>query len=171
MGMSQRGITITTVLILLYWPSSLSAAAPSSCADADLLLLNGHIVTMESPNVVSSMAVRDGKVLAVGSDQELAGCVSARTNVVDMRKRTVLPGLIDVHTHAVEWTKGILRGQIDARYPKIHSISEIAQEVGERAGKLKPGEWIIGSAWDDAVSIATLHAKISTPSPRTTRSI
>src|ERR1700745_1778192 len=105
MGMSQRGITITTVLILLYWPSSLSAAAPASCADADLLLLNGHIVTMESPNVVSSMAVRDGKVLAVGSDQELAGCVSARTNVVDMRKRTVLPGLIDVHTHAVEWTK------------------------------------------------------------------
>jgi len=99
---------------------------------------------------VSSMAVRDGRVLAIGSDSKLNACASARTNVVDLQKRTVLPGLIDVHTHAMEWTKGILRGQIDAGYPKVHSISEIVHEVSERAGKLKPGEWIIGSAWDDA---------------------
>lgn len=142
---------IARILILLYCPSLSSAVTPSSCADADLLLRNGHIVTMESQqSVVSSMAVRDGRVLAIGSDSKLNVCASARTNVVDLQKRTVLPGLIDVHTHAMEWTKGILRGQIDAGYPKVHSISEIVHEVSERAGKLKPGEWIIGSAWDDA---------------------
>ena len=91
--------------------------APStaaSCTDADLLLRNGHIVTMDSPPVVTAMAVRSGKILALGSDAELASCVSSRTNIIDLGRRTVLPGLVDVHTHMMEWTKGILRGQFDA---------------------------------------------------------
>jgi len=122
-----------------------------SCMDADLLLRNGHIVTMDSPQkFVTAMAVRNGKILALGNDEELASCASARTKVVDLQKRTVLPGLIDVHTHAMEWAKGILRGQIEAGYPKVHAISEIAQAVGRRAAKLKPGEWIVGSGWDDS---------------------
>ena len=142
---------ITPVLILLGSRSFLAAATAPLCADADLILRNGHIVTMESaPSVVTAMAVRDGRVLTMGSDPELVGCAGARTKIVDLQKRTVLPGLIDVHTHAMEWTKGILRGQIDAGYPRLHAISEIVHEVGQRAGKLKPGEWVVGSGWDDS---------------------
>ncbi len=123
----------------------------STCADADLLLRNGHMVTMDAEHrVASALAVRDGKILAVGGDQDLASCASARTRIVDLQKRTVLPGLIDVHTHAMEWTKGILRGQIDAGYPNVHSIKEIADEVRSRAASVAPGQWIQGAGWDDA---------------------
>lgn len=76
----------------------------------------------------------DDRVLAIGSDSKLNVCASARTNVVDLQKRTVLPGLIDGHTHAVD--ESILRGQIGACYPKVHSMSEIVHEVSERAGEL-----------------------------------
>src|SRR5208283_2203740 len=62
----------------------------------------------------------------------------------------VLPGLIDVHTHAMEWVKSILRDEIDAGYPAVHSISEITQAVAHRAATLTQGRWIVGSGWDDA---------------------
>lgn len=122
----------------------------SVCLDADLLVRNGRIVTMDaSEHTAESMAVRDGKILALGRDEELAGCASPRTRVLDLAGARVLPGLIDVHTHALEWAKSILRNQIEARYPAVRSIAEIADQVRERVAA-QPGEWIRGSGWDDA---------------------
>jgi hypothetical protein len=125
------------------------SAIGQTCKDADLVLEHGHIVTMNGARgIADAMAVRDGKILAVGAG--LADCVSSRTQVVDLHGRTVLPGLIDVHTHAMEWVKSILRGEIDAGYPAVHSIAEITQAVGRRVASIPQGQWIIGSNWDDA---------------------
>lgn len=146
--MKDLGVLAVILVLPVFVLSNPSLAA--SCADADLLLTNGHIVTMDSPAVVTAMAARDGKILALGNDAELASCASSRTRVVDLGKRTVLPGLIDVHTHVMEWTKGILRGQIDASYPKVHSIAEIVAEVSQRAKVSSAGGWILGSGWDDS---------------------
>ncbi len=128
-----------------------SSAAAQVCRDADLVLKRGHIVTMDGAGkVVEAMAVRDGKVLATGDDQAIADCVSSRTQVLDLEGRTVLPGLIDVHTHAMEWVKSLVRGEIDAGYPSVHSIAEIMQAVARRAAELPARQWIRGSGWDDA---------------------
>jgi len=122
-----------------------------NCLDADLILQNGHIVTMAaSPETATAIAVRDGKILALGGDNALRRCASPGTKIVDLGKRTVIPGLIDVHTHAMEWTKEILRGAINAGYPKVHSVTEIVHQVAQRAAAAKPGQWIEGSGWDDA---------------------
>jgi predicted amidohydrolase YtcJ len=59
----------------------------------------------------------------------------------------------------MEWTKGILRGQIDAGYPKTRAISEVTAEIARRAATLKEGDWILGSGWDD--SKLTEHRYIS----------
>jgi hypothetical protein len=126
-------------------------AVAQTCTDADLLLRDGHIITMDgAKRVVDAMAVRDGRILALGDDAVLAACASSRTQLLDLHRRTVLPGLIDVHTHAMQWVKGILRGEIDAGYPAVHSISEITQAVAYRAATLPQGHWIVGSGWDDA---------------------
>lgn len=122
-----------------------------TCTDADLLLIHGHIVTMdEGHRVVEAVAVRENKVLAIGDDKTLAGCATSRTQLLDLHGQTVLPGLIDVHTHAMEWVKNILRGEIDAGYPAVHSITEISQAVSRSAAVLPRGQWILGSGWDDA---------------------
>ena len=90
------------------------AAVATSCVDADLLVKNGHIITMDPDHrTASSMAVRDGRILALGSDDELARCASTRTRVVDLHGKTVLPGLIDIHTHALQWAKSIVMGMIE----------------------------------------------------------
>ncbi len=126
-------------------------AIAQTCGDADFFLRNGHIVTMDGArSVVSAMAVRDGKIFALGSDAALAGCASSRTQLLDLHGHTVLPGLIDVHTHVMEWAKSILSGEIDAGYPAIHSIAEITQAVAHRAATLPRGQWIVGAGWDDS---------------------
>lgn len=128
-----------------------ATAVAQTCQDADLLLHNGHIVTMNAAqSVVGAMTVRDGRILALGDNNTLARCATSRIQSLDLHGRTVLPGLIDVHTHAMEWVKSILRGEIDTGYPAVHSIPDIAQAVAHRAAAIPLGEWIIGSGWDDA---------------------
>lgn len=128
------------------WP-----AGTTSCLDADLLLRHGHIVTMNAAKpIANAMAIRDGKILAVGTDEDLASCASARTHVVDLEGQTVLPGLIDIHTHSMEWAEGILRNQIDLTYPNVHSVTDIVRMVRDRAAKAPKQEWIVGNGWDDA---------------------
>ncbi len=125
-------------------------AIADECAPADVILSNGHIVTMDGGRrVVSAVAVRDGRIEAVGTEQAIAVCAGAATKRVDLKGRTVLPGFIDVHTHALEWAKGIVRGEIDAGYPAVHSIAEIKAAVAEHARTIAPGQWVRGAGWDD----------------------
>ena len=86
-----------------------SAAVP--CQDADLFVRNAHIITMDSVHSsASAMAVRDGRILAIGSDSEISGCASERTRKIDLHGETVLPGLIDVHTMRWSGPKGFCVG-------------------------------------------------------------
>ena len=143
----RHGVTKLALFVTICF----TPAIAQTCRDADLLLRNGHIVTMDgAKSVAGAMAVRDGRILALGDDDALAGCASPRTQLLDLHGQTVLPGLIDVHTHAMEWVKSILSGEIDAGYPAVHSIVEITQGVARRAATLSRGQWIVGSGWDDA---------------------
>jgi predicted amidohydrolase YtcJ len=127
----------------------LSRAA--ECAPADLILSNGHIITMDGGGrIASSLAVRNDRIDPVGTEQAVARCAGTTTRRVDLKGRTVLPGLIDVHTHALSWAKSIVRGEIDAGYPKVHTIAEIDAAISERARTVTAGEWILGGGWDDA---------------------
>ncbi len=140
---------IALVVLLFCGLARVARGAP--CLDADLIVRGGHIVTMDSDGgIVSALAIRDGRILAAGKNEELAGCASARTKIVELHGQTVLPGLIDVHTHVMEWAEGILRDQLDVTYPKVHSIADIVVMVRERAAKTPKGQWISGAGWDDA---------------------
>lgn len=145
-----RCLLLSACLLLL--AAAKAPAAPSpTCQEADLVVRNANIITMdEAGHVVQAMAVRAGKILAVGSNEDIAPCTSPRTEVLDLAGKTVLPGLIDVHTHALEWAKGILRNEIDANYPKVRSVADIVEQVRQRAAAAAPGQWILGFGWDDA---------------------
>jgi predicted amidohydrolase YtcJ len=129
----------------------IAVQAATSCAGAELIVRNAHIVTMDEAHpIASAMAIRDGKILAVGQDHDASPCAGQNTTVVDLQGKTVLPGLIDVHTHAMEWAKGILRNQLDTTYPKVHSIADVVALVRERVAHRGKGTWITGAGWDDS---------------------
>jgi predicted amidohydrolase YtcJ len=144
----KRAISIT-LFVLFGWGAG--PLLSQTCGNADVIVHNGMIITMDpADRIVEAMAVRDGKVAAIGTNQEMKRCGGAGTRTVDLGGKTVLPGLIDVHTHAMEWAKGVVRDQVDATYPGVKSIASLMEEIERRAKKASPGTWIIGAGWDDA---------------------
>ena len=142
---------VLSIALLCVLLTGMCAAQASPCADAESIFRNAKIVTMSDVRpTAQAMAVRDGKILAIGSESAVAPCASTRTKTVDLQGQTVIPGLIDVHTHASTWATTILRNEIDATYPNVKSIADVVELVRNRVASSKPGEWIIGSGWDDA---------------------
>lgn len=73
-----------------------------SMAAADLVLFNGKIFTAESSQPkAQALAVENGKVLQVGSDAEIKALADANTQLIDLAGKTLLPGMIDAHSHAI----------------------------------------------------------------------
>ena len=84
---------------------ALSTSALGSAAfgqNADTVLLNGKIVTLDAAiSTAEALAVRDGKIVAVGTSADVRAFAGAGTRMIDLEGRTVVPGLIDSHMHAI----------------------------------------------------------------------
>jgi len=121
----------------------------SGLGAADLLLLNGRIVTVDDGfGMAEAVAVRDGLIQAVGGTSDIEALRGDETEVIDLGGRMVLPGLIDSHIHVVG--TGQLISQINCRTPPMSSIADIVAAVEEEVAEAEPGEWIIGRGWDQA---------------------
>ena len=116
-------------------------ALPLIGSDAELILHNGKIVTVDPGfSVKQAVAVKNGRITAVGNDQAVLGTERGpRTRVVDLAGRTVLPGLIDSHLHPCEASLSELRSPL----PRLDSFAAIQAYVREQAAKTPRGEWII----------------------------
>jgi len=111
---------------------------------AELVLRDGHIVTMESANpAAQAIAVKAGRIIAVGTNEEIQKRVDAGTQIIELGGKTVVPGMIDAHTHFLGIGSRTMR--IDASGA---SKEEIIKRVAARAAQAKPGEWIQGRGWD-----------------------
>jgi predicted amidohydrolase YtcJ len=116
----------------------LPAAVPAQ--EADLILTGGRIVTVDATNTVAeAMAIRGEEILRVGPEEEVLETRTGETNVVDLEGKTVLPGLIDSHTHAA-WAS---IAELDHRIPEIQSIDDILAYVRDRAEATPEGDWIV----------------------------
>ena len=117
------------------------AALPLLSADADLILHNGKIVTADARfTVVEAIAIKAGKITRTGTSIAiLAAEKGPRTNVVDLAGKTVLPGLIDAHVHAI----GAGLSEFKSKLPPLDSIADIQNYIREKAKTTPAGEWII----------------------------
>jgi hypothetical protein len=123
--------------------ASPSAAAPS----ADLVLLHGRIITVDPGDTVAqALAVRSGKIIAVGSDREILRLAGPRTRRIDLRGRTATPGLIDTHAHI---TEGGVDAVFNVNLSDVSSVAEAVARIRAAAAQSKPGEWILGAGWDE----------------------
>ena len=111
---------------------------------ADLVLRGGRIATMDAARSwASALAVRDGRIVAVGPDERSRACIGPRTRVIDLRGRTVTPGFQDAHVHPVHGGLAMLRCD-------LHSDAESGQgfDVIEAYARSHPDEtWIRGGGW------------------------
>lgn len=119
----------------------LAARAGSVWADApaDAVFLGGRIVTLdEQETVTEALAVRDGRVVAVGKDADVRPLMGNATRVIHLDGKMVLPGLIETHCHAI----GVGQGELEQTYVELSSIGEIQDWIRQEARRLPAGEWI-----------------------------
>ena len=114
---------------------------------ADLLLLNGTFHTMDTavPRA-RAVAIRAGRFLHVGEEDGARAALGGRPEVVDLRGRCVLPGLVDAHLH-FKWFAESLRA-VDV---ETTSMEEAVSRVAARAAQSPAGAWITGSGWNHNV--------------------
>ena len=114
---------------------------------ADLLLLNGKILTMDArDSVAEAVAIRDGKIVAVGSSRDVEALAGAPSEVVDLDGRYALPGLTDCHVHLAS-DAARMSDAVECRDlydPALESAADIATRVREWAQSTPPGQWIVG---------------------------
>ena len=116
--------------------------------DADLVLLNGKIVTLAArDDIQEALAIRDGKVLAVGRTNELRKRAAPTATIVDLGGRTVIPGLINSHMHAVR--AGLFFGR-EVNWTGVRSIPQAMARIAAKARAIPPGQWIVvGGGWTE----------------------
>jgi predicted amidohydrolase YtcJ len=116
--------------------------------NADLLLLNGKIVTVDPENsVAEAVAMRGNRIEAVGSDEEVSKWIGEGTVVIDLDGKTVLPGLIDSHMHPGSYGAFKVRGVQCG--PDLEFIEELLEVIKAKAESTPEGRWIQGYTLDN----------------------
>ncbi|WP_298169445.1 amidohydrolase [Novosphingobium sp.] len=109
---------------------------------ADLVILNGKIVTVDSRSrVVRAVAVRGSRIVAVGDVRRYRG---RGTRVIDLKGRTMLPGFIDAHSH-VGGMAEVEAHTVDIQVPPLKDGAAVIARLKEKAAHLPPGAWLIGN--------------------------
>lgn len=120
---------------------------PVTWSAAERVFLNGRVITMNAvvPEA-EAIAVRDGRIVGVGSSGSVQDLVVRGTEVVDLRGRTVVPGFIESHSHLLMY--GLTRSFVDVNPESTRDIPALQQKLADAAKRVRRGEWIVAYGYD-----------------------
>ena len=117
---------------------------------ADKIFLGGDIITVDDNNPeAQAVAVRNGKILAIGSETEVLKYEGSNTEVIDLKGNTLLPGFIDIHTHPILSAK--TAETIDISGFNHKNQAEVMESLKKGIEEKSRGEWVIAYGWDPAI--------------------
>jgi predicted amidohydrolase YtcJ len=109
------------------------------------VILNANVITLDSKQPkAEALALRDGKIIAVGSNKEIRRCVGNETKIIDAKNGTVVPGLVDCHVHMTGFGWSLQR--LGLR--NAESIKELQQNLKEYVKRNPERNWVLGGRWD-----------------------
>lgn len=125
----------------LFAASLLLLAGPFAFAQpADLIVHNGKVLTVDAKfSTAEAVAVRAGKIAAVGTNADVLKLKGPKTRVIDARGHTVMPGLYDSHTHPVS----AAGSEVGDPIPDLRSLEEVFAFIKKRAATTPEGKWIV----------------------------
>lgn len=149
--LAENGMPRNPRLLILCFFLRMTSAHPCTATAgdaqqpaADLVLLNGRIVTMESAcPEARALAVRGTKIEAVGTDAQIRRSIGSATQVIDLGGRLAIPGFIESHAHFMGTGEALTR--LDLR--QARRWEDIVAQVAAAADRSRPGEWIVGRGW------------------------
>ena len=129
----KKAVRVFAVL----WLSSI--ASVFAAEPADTILVNGRIVTVDDRfTIAQGVAIRGGRIVAVGNNADVLELQGRGTKVIDLKKQTVIPGLIDNHAHFIRAPE-----HEEMRLDGVASRKRALEMLAERARTARPGEWIV----------------------------
>jgi predicted amidohydrolase YtcJ len=140
--MRNRSAYLAIASLLLAITLAFAAfALPVAAQSPDIALVNGKIITLdERSTIAEALAVRDGTIIAVGRSADIRGLAGPATRIIDLGGRTVIPGLIDSHMHAI---RAALFYATEVNWIGARSIPEAMERIAAAARAARPGQWII----------------------------
>ena len=162
-ALSRRGLfrlTATTAAVLTAAACTErpgSTATTPATVKADTIYRGGTIVTMvDDRREAQALAVAGGRILAVGTEQDVLATQGPDTDVVDLAGRTLLPSFIDSHGHFISaaqvlmWAnvQGVPAGPITKMADIVPVLQKHVATLAPKTGGLKPGDWIVGYGYD-----------------------
>ncbi len=123
-------------------------AAPALSQQADIVLINGRIVTLDDQFPTrEALAIRDARIVALGTTAEIRKLAGAKSRVIDLKGHTVIPGLIDSHMHAI---RAALSFSTEVNWIGATSLAEAVERIHEASETMKPGAWlIVAGGWNE----------------------
>lgn len=113
---------------------------------ADLILKNGQIISLDdSMHQYEAIAVKQGRIIALGSNEKVSSLVNNDTKKINLKGKTVIPGFVDGHQHMIKTGFKLLYVDCDKK-----SISEVVTAIKKKASKSNKNDWIIGVGFDDS---------------------
>jgi predicted amidohydrolase YtcJ len=124
------------------------ALAPALAAPADILLVNGKIVTVDNFfSIAQAVAIHGERILDVGRNEDMRRHAGPNTRVIDLQGRMVIPGLIDNHAHFIRVAE---KWHYEMRLDGVTSRAQVLRMIAERARVARPGEWIVAlGGWSE----------------------
>ncbi len=145
-----------TVSKLPFGRRTAQAAQPTrgSGIEADLIVVNARVLTMDAatPNA-EAVAVKNGRILAVGSSADIRNLATARTRVIEAARMTLLPGFIDCHCHP----SGV--NELYAPNANVRTLAELQANLRKKAADSPPGQWVNAYMFDDTKLDKTLNRR------------
>jgi len=134
-------------LLIGIWLGAVPAAAIAQ--PADLVLRDGNVITVDKDwRIAQAIAVKDGRILAIGDDTAMSAHIGPTTQVIELAGKTVVPGLIDTHLHQLfAGLNGPAVQLLGAR-----SVADVQAAIGERVARTPPGQWVTASSgWHESI--------------------
>src|SRR5664279_4133807 len=138
----MRSLAFTSLLF-----ATLMICAPALADDSkspDVIFVNGDIYTQAQPPRAQALAVRNGRIVSVGSNDEIRKLKATQTKVFDLGGHFVMPGFNDAHVHLA--SGGFEK--LNVNLVGSLSLKEMQHRIGLKANSAAPGIWIIGRGWD-----------------------
>ena len=136
-----------------------------------MVINNGIIYTMDDfYPLAEAVAIRDGKIIAVGSEYAVGSYIGSETKILDLNGKTMVPGLIEGHGHFM----GLGYAKMRLDLSTVNNYDELVDMVADAVIEAEPGEWILGRGWHQSkwdpepvplVKGFQTHEKLSKVSP------
>jgi len=134
------GVLVVVALSVVRAQPAFAQGPGSASQPADLILSNGKIITVDERfTIAQAVAVKGDRVVAVGTNQEVGRLAGPATRRIDLRGRSVVPGLIDNHMHLLRFGT---TWKYEVRWDGVETRKEALERLRARTANVKPDEWI-----------------------------